>query len=193
MDSGSDTDTEVTCEDLKNQKWSIGERSERVRRLQECMQDAGTFNWKYGATGYFGPVTQKALDDWKGQSSGGGGGTCEDLKNKNFSLGEVSQDVRSLQGCMRSAGYFTWPYGDTGYYGPVTKEAHAKYRGQDPNINYSCADLKGQVWVKGETSKRVRSLQKCMQDAGTFKWKYGPTGYFGPVTEEALIKWRGYF
>jgi hypothetical protein len=54
------------CKDLKNRKWNYGETSEDVRNLQVCMQSAGKFVWKYGATGYFGDATKSALIAWRG-------------------------------------------------------------------------------------------------------------------------------
>jgi hypothetical protein len=59
--------------------------------------------------------------------------------------------------------------------------------------NSSCENLKKQKWQEGEKSERVRQLQLCMQKNGYFVWIYGATGYFGPVTKQALINWRGYF
>jgi hypothetical protein len=56
-----------------------------------------------------------------------------------------------------------------------------------------CNSLKSQKWLEGETSLRVKKLQDCMTSAGVFNWKYGSTGYFGSVTKQSLIRWRGYF
>jgi hypothetical protein len=59
--------------------------------------------------------------------------------------------------------------------------------------NNNCSNLKLQSYQEGETSERVKQLQLCMQKEGYFAWKYGATGYFGSVTKQALIRWRGYF
>ncbi len=59
--------------------------------------------------------------------------------------------------------------------------------------NNSCANLKRQSYQEGETSERVKQLQLCMQNEGYFVWKYGATGYFGSVTKQSLMRWRGYF
>jgi hypothetical protein len=56
------------CSDLKKQTWVYGTNSDEVERLQRCMQKIGVFNHIYGATGYFGPVTQKALNTWRGMA-----------------------------------------------------------------------------------------------------------------------------
>lgn len=54
------------CDSLKQQTWIYGTSSDEVEKLQRCMQKIGIFNHIYGATGYFGPVTQKALNTWRG-------------------------------------------------------------------------------------------------------------------------------
>lgn len=59
LDSG-----QGVCEILKTKNWSQGETSPRVRRLQQCMRQAGLFNHPSN-TGLFGPVTQAAWDRWK--------------------------------------------------------------------------------------------------------------------------------
>jgi hypothetical protein len=61
------------------------------------------------------------------------------------------------------------------------------------NNSDDCNSLKSQRWSEGETSPRVKKLQDCMTSLGYFVWKYGSTGYFGSVTKQALIRWRGYF
>ncbi len=53
------------CNVLKQQDWTFGASSDEVEKLQRCMQKIGIFNHMYGATGYFGTITQKALSVWK--------------------------------------------------------------------------------------------------------------------------------
>ena len=43
----------------------IGSQGEEVRQLQQILEDLGYFTHKYGPTGYFGPVTKKALSDFQ--------------------------------------------------------------------------------------------------------------------------------
>ena len=57
--------TQDNCLVLKQQNWKYGTSSDQVEKLQRCMQKIGVFNHIYGATGYFGPITQKALDTWR--------------------------------------------------------------------------------------------------------------------------------
>jgi peptidoglycan hydrolase-like protein with peptidoglycan-binding domain len=56
------------CNNLKTQTWIYGTTNDEVEKLQRCMQKIGVFNHVHGATGYFGPVTQKALDSWRGMA-----------------------------------------------------------------------------------------------------------------------------
>ncbi len=55
-----------SCDTLKQKSWKVGEQSTEIEGLQKCMQTAGTFKHSFGATGYFGEVTKKALIDWRG-------------------------------------------------------------------------------------------------------------------------------
>ena len=120
-------------------------------------------------------------------------GTCDELTARtNWLIGQRSEDVKRLQECLTSEGLYDWPYGATGYFGPYTRQILAKSKSQQAPEN-SCENLKGQIWVEGERSERVKQLQECMQDAGTFYWRFGATGYFGSVTKNALINWRGFF
>ena len=184
----------ISCDDSVKIKWAIGDRYENVRVLQECLRLSNFFTYPV-STGYFGPITQKALSDYFAYSNRAAAAptptnNCETLKNSNWQIGQTSEDVKSLQKCMRDAGVFTWPW-DTGYFGPVSAEALAKWRGQSAPA-FSCGDLKGQAWNFGETSERVRQLQGCMRAAGVFNWP-SDTGYFGNVTKASIISWRGYF
>ena len=60
------TPKQSTCEQLKTQKYQVGQSSEAIKQLQLCMQNLGLFVWKYGATGYFGNVTKQSLIRWRG-------------------------------------------------------------------------------------------------------------------------------
>jgi peptidoglycan hydrolase-like protein with peptidoglycan-binding domain len=195
--SASNSSPTASCNSLRNAGIPFGEKSERVRQLQGCMRAAGTFSWPQGDTGYYGPVTQTAFQAWKNAGSATTSTTktsssCESLKSQTFTFGETSARVTQLQGCMRAAGVFAWPLGDTGYNGPVTVESFAKWNNRSVAQSFTCSQLKTQTWAKGETSPRVKQLQGCMRAAGTFNWAQGDTGYFGDATEASIIKWRGY-
>jgi peptidoglycan hydrolase-like protein with peptidoglycan-binding domain len=193
--STSPTPSNQSCESYKTAGIPFGETSERVRQLQACMRAAGVFNWPQGDTGYYGPVTREAFNQWTGGASATQAapvGDCESLKSQTYTFGETGPRIVQLQGCMRAAGVFTWPFGDTGYYGPVSLEAFNAWTGGGATVQFSCDDLKEQVWTKGERSERVRQLQGCMRAAGVFNWQFGDTGYFGDVTEASIIQWRGF-
>jgi peptidoglycan hydrolase-like protein with peptidoglycan-binding domain len=57
--------TNDNCLELKVRDWKYGTTSDDVEKLQRCMQKLGIFNHVYGATGYFGDVTKKALAEWR--------------------------------------------------------------------------------------------------------------------------------
>jgi peptidoglycan hydrolase-like protein with peptidoglycan-binding domain len=182
----------LTCDELKIKAWQYGEKSESVKSLQQCLRQAGVFSYPEN-TGYLGPLTQEALNKWKGQASGNTAQLvqgCDQIKSQTFTYGEKGERVSALQKCMKDAGTFTWPY-ITGYFGTVTQESYSKWKNREvPKID--CDELKRSEWQLGEESARVKQLQACMRQAGTFKFS-SDTGYFGEVTKQAIIKWRGYF
>jgi peptidoglycan hydrolase-like protein with peptidoglycan-binding domain len=183
-----------TCDTLKARTWNFGERSEDVKALQQCMRQAGTFSYPEN-TGYLGSLTQEALTKWKNPVKVAAPVPaalqgCEQIKTTTFAYGERGDRVSALQKCMKDAGIYNWPY-ITGYFGSVTQEAYSKWKGRDiPQID--CNELKKAEWQLAEESARVKQLQGCMRQAGMFKFS-SDTGYFGEVTKQALIKWRGYF
>jgi Putative peptidoglycan binding domain len=181
-----------SCDTLKNQAWKFGDRNDSVKALQQCMRQAGIFSYPDN-TGYFGPLTQEAFNKWKGVNQASNvakSQTCDQIKTQSFDYGEKSDRVKALQQCMKDAGFFKWPY-ITGYFGSVTQVSYSQWKGRNvPQID--CSELKGNEWQLGEQSDRVKQLQGCMRQAGTFKFG-SDTGYFGEITKQALIKWRGYF
>jgi|GEM_PF-940384 len=189
--------TKTTCEQLRDSQWTFGERSQRVRELQTCMTTAGFFNWPNGSTGYFGPVTQDALNRWRQATTSGANippsstpaNTCENLKKRGWVMGTRSEDVRKLQECMRIDGVFNWPAGNTGFFGEATRESFLRWRNQGT----TCQELKNAGWIFEERSPNVVRLQECMRADGVFNWPAGNTGFFGDITRESLIRWRGYF
>jgi peptidoglycan hydrolase-like protein with peptidoglycan-binding domain len=51
------------CSYLKGKNFPSGERSERVKRLQQCLREAGLFTYPSN-TGLFGAITQEAFKKW---------------------------------------------------------------------------------------------------------------------------------
>jgi hypothetical protein len=123
----------TTCDELKNRSWSFGTTSDDIKKLQDCMTSNGYFKHPFGSTGYFGNVTQTALNNWKNGSSqptAQNNNSCDNLKNQNYSFGETSDRIKQLQDCMTSNGYFKHPFGSTGYFGNVTQDALNRWRGR---------------------------------------------------------------
>jgi hypothetical protein len=56
------TNTSI-CQILKSGNYTLGERSERVKRLQQCLREANKFNYPTN-TGMFGPITQAGFRSW---------------------------------------------------------------------------------------------------------------------------------
>ncbi len=50
----------LPCNKIKTQKWEFGERSQRVKRLQECLKQEGKFDHP-SITGFLGNITWKGL------------------------------------------------------------------------------------------------------------------------------------
>ena len=200
-----------TCLNLIAKNFQLGQDSEEIKALQRCLDEIDYFEWPI-ITGTFGPVTSRGQlaarkafgqgeivatptnSQQNSQSSQNTQNTdCNSLKNQQWIDGQTSNEVVKLQECMRAAGTFTWP-SSTGFFGPITRTAFDKWVGKSSNnSSNNCDTFKNQKWTQGETSQRVRDLQQCMRTAGVFNWAGGNTGFFGPVTRESLIKWRGYF
>ena len=189
------------CLVLIKKNYNIGDQSDEIRDLQVCLKGLGVFDWPT-FTGYFGEVTRRGQNLVRQKMSlpttppptTPVPASCNTLKSQSWTFGETSDSVRRLQDCMTTAGTFKHPFGSTGYFGNVTKDALARWKGSSSSapVASSCDTLKSQSWTFGETSERVKQLQNCMTTAGTFKHPFGSTGYFGDVTKQALIKWRGY-
>lgn len=187
------------CQSLINKTWSIGQTSNEVKELQDCLTTSGHFKHVHGSTGYFGNVTQDALN----RARSGSAPTvaivtnptftarCQALVNEKWSIGEVSPQVKELQDCLTKSGHFNHVHGSTGYFGTVTQDALNRARGTSATpvvVNAKCTELKSaaKYWKVGTSSQSVRELQKCLQDEGLYKWQFGITGYFGDYTRGLL-------
>ena len=128
----------TTCDELKNKNYSFGTTSDEIKKLQDCMTANGFFKHPFGSTGYFGSVTQSALNNWKNGSSQPApqaqSNSCDSYKNQNFTFGETSDRVRQLQVCMTNNGYFKHSGGATGYFGPVTQSALNNWKGNNSGV-----------------------------------------------------------
>jgi hypothetical protein len=121
----------TTCDELKNKNYTFGSTSDDIKKLQDCMTANGFFKHPFGSTGYFGNVTQTALNNWKtggSQNVAQNNNSCDNLKNQNYSIGEKSDRIKQLQDCMTANGFFKHPFGSTGYFGNVTKDALSRWK-----------------------------------------------------------------
>jgi peptidoglycan hydrolase-like protein with peptidoglycan-binding domain len=110
------------CYNILGENYLIGQASEKVRSLQQCLKDRGLFNWSGGLTGYYGNYTNSVYLEWLNKNPE----TCKYLKGLTIPSGERSDRIKELQQCLREAGLFTYSV-NTGFYGPITQEAHKKW------------------------------------------------------------------
>jgi len=111
------------------------------------------------------------------------------------------EEVRQLQLRLQVLGYLEESI--TGYYGPFTQEAVAAFQkaeGLDPvgrvNVETRAALNKNtqteytftRSLSEGSTGEEVTRLQTFLQTLGHFTAT--PTGYFGPVTKEAVVSFQ---
>ena len=122
----------TTCDELKNRNYAFGTTTDEIKKLQDCMTANGYFKHPFGSTGYFGNVTQDALNRWKNGNSqlasNQNSNNCDSFKSQNYTFGESSDRVRQLQICMTSNGFFKHSGGATGYFGNVTQDALNRWR-----------------------------------------------------------------
>jgi peptidoglycan hydrolase-like protein with peptidoglycan-binding domain len=117
--------TELTeCEKVMLGDYFIGQMGTGVRRLQECLRDAGHYKYSGGITGYFGYYTSDRLADYLNNPNT----TCAVYKLYDFKIGMTGTKARAVQRCMEIVGYFKYPGGPTGYFGNISNEAFSKWR-----------------------------------------------------------------
>jgi peptidoglycan hydrolase-like protein with peptidoglycan-binding domain len=132
--------------------------------------------------------------------------TFEEVKNLIVTppaLGTQNADISKLQLFLKQMGTFTYPT-ITGYYGTITQTALEAYKAS-PNYIVTppppvvvippapadpCVTLKNQPWTIGQTGADVKQLQDCMTPGGYFSFAGGSTGYFGSITQAALVAYK---
>jgi hypothetical protein len=176
------------CQSLFDRSWQFGQSGEDVRQLQVCLRNQNVFDWP-SITGFYGNITQSGLNKIK-KTPSNPKSSCQDLKARKWQFGQSGEDVRQLQVCLQQEGLYKWQNGITGFFGDYTRQILTN---TSQTISGNCENLKTESWILNERSQRVINLQKCMQTAGTFNHSGGLTGFFGEVTKQALINWRGYF
>jgi hypothetical protein len=137
---------------------------------------------------------------------------CESLKKLPLQRGQSGTVITELQKCMQDDGFYNWPNGFTGYYGPYTEDSFKKWivasvkpvsapditatratkiesNQESKPADSDCTKLKFRSWKLGQSGDDVKNLQLCMKSEGYFKHVHGATGYFGEVTKSSLIEW----
>lgn len=197
----------------------IGDQDEYVTALQEKLIDLGLMKGR--ATGYFGTVTQQAVIDYQTQrgltvDGKAGPKTLSALMGNSFTIppsrfvsgdqdmntyypGDKGSAIAVLQTQLKELEYYDYPT-ITGYYGPVTQQAIARFQRtnginadgiarpetlallQSGNARYYCI-------YPGDRGTDVEALQTRLQALGYYSYDI-ITGYFGTITEHALKEFQ---
>ncbi|MCD6550022.1 DUF2330 domain-containing protein [bacterium] len=139
--------------------------------------------------------------------------------NRDLSIGDSGRDVKLLQQLLINEGVWASSLGATGYFGPLTQEALAKYQEKFRSFILEPLGLKkgtGYFGKKtreflertavvpeenqemklnrnlylGTRGKDVEILQGILIKEGCWNSKIQPSGYFGPVTYQAVIAFQ---
>lgn len=114
---------------LKPTSLARGVEGDEVRQVQQRLQELGLYNYEK-ITGYYGPITEKAVRDFQESVGIKVDGICgTQTKEKLFSTyktttlipGMRSDAVKALQERLKELGYYT--YTVTGFYGQITTKA----------------------------------------------------------------------
>ena len=62
--------SQSTCNTLTSQSYYIGQQGSSIVDLQDCLTASGHFTFSGGSTGYYGTITQTALNAYLGVSTG---------------------------------------------------------------------------------------------------------------------------
>jgi peptidoglycan DL-endopeptidase LytE len=121
----------------------LGMSNQEVKELQDLLKAKGFFAY-HTSTGYFGPITEKAVKEFQASVHLTPTGivdkvTYEKLKSSVsisqpkyyassvLKIGAKGESVSVLQRHLKTLGYFTYPK-ITGYYGSVTAEAVKRFQ-----------------------------------------------------------------
>lgn len=117
-----------------------------------------------------------------------------------LSIGSTGSDVSALQTILQQKGFYGYPE-ITGYYGPITLQAVADFQrsvGLD-HLGYvgpaTRAILNGEATstpptlMLGSRGPAVSALQQMLKDKGFYTYPE-ITGYFGPITQAALLAYQ---
>jgi peptidoglycan hydrolase-like protein with peptidoglycan-binding domain len=124
---------------------------------------------------------------------------CDSLYQDDWKVGTTGLEVRQLQQCLIDQNLLKSKI--TGRVGSLTLAALDQVKPKNTQIspngilknttdssNLDCNSLKRRYYKIGAKSDEITALQKCMTDAGIYKFKI--TGLYGYVTDAALVKWK---
>lgn len=196
----------------------IGDQDQYVEKLQVRLSELGYLPGD--ATGYFGTVTQQAVINYQkdnGLTVDGKAGpeTLRLLMGKDFKLpadrfetddtpgayypGDKGNMISDIQQKLLDLEYYDYS-GLTGYYGPVTEEAVAKFQRTNGIKVTGVADqvtasllfsdkAKYFCLYPGARGSDVTKLQARLEELGFYTYEK-TTGYFGTVTADALKEFQ---
>lgn len=134
----------------------LGVYSDGVEALQKLLINAQVWDSTVGATGYFGPITQKAL--------------------------AKAQEKFKYQIGLEQA---------TGYFDPKTRDF---FKGMSIGIEKNIKPQAYGMWSRnltvGARGDDVKELQRLLISEGVWDSTVGATGYFGPITKSAVIRFQ---
>ncbi|MBD2355568.1 peptidoglycan-binding protein [Tolypothrix sp. FACHB-123] len=187
----------------------LGSRGPEVVKLQQRLQRLGYFQGPI--TGYFGPQTQQALIRYQQASRGRSNTVVRPRTTPQAPLNRPSQGgdypilsqgsqgpaVTRLQQRLQQLGFLNT--NPTGNFGPLTRDALIAF--QQSSGLYANGITDQQTWNRLFNSSpgvlpertslspvQIRELQERLREMGYLT--ANPTGNFGPMTRDALIRFQ---
>jgi len=146
--------------DKIDKNMGIGSRGEEVKVLQKILINEGLWSNKTGASGYFDANTKKDLIRFQEK---------------------YNEDI--LKPIKLSSG--------TGYFGPKTRDylENLSLDMEKPSISAGEVKFTRNLWL-GARGDDVKALQNMLIQDGVWQSGVSATGYFGPITKSAVIRYQ---
>jgi peptidoglycan hydrolase-like protein with peptidoglycan-binding domain len=160
-----------------------GERGDDIIELQTLLLEAGFFPEYVLCYGWYGPITQKAVNDY--------------INSKTWSIDQLIAILRRgyrgelvvlLQDDLKDKDFFPDDVTSTGFFGPITEQAVNKYLSSNGSVlGQKIVNVDSLIarTSAGNRSDIVRQLQNELKRQGYFP-DVAATGFYGPVTERAV-------
>jgi hypothetical protein len=121
----------ITALDELIAKLKYNDRGDEVVSLQDQLKEAGYFSKSVKSTGWYGPITQRAVNAYLAKTKAGTVTVADDADLQTLAstlkYNDRGDAVKSLQTQLRALGFFPSYVRSTGWYGPITQGAVAKY------------------------------------------------------------------